>query len=95
MAQQRLAKSLEKMKQQITRRVSRPTPARSSQGGLHPILQLQRIVGNRAVGHLMQAELAGSHPEGATSGWEKGPLSFLSWRQLGSRRSQRHVARGT
>ena len=76
MAQQRLAKSLEKMKQQITRRVSRPTPARSSQGGLHPILQLQRTVGNRAVGRLMQAKLAVSHPDGAPSGWEKAPLNL-------------------
>ena len=95
MAQQRLAKSLEKMKQQITRRVSRPTPARSSQGGLHPILQLQRTVGNRAVGRLMQAKLAVSHPDGAPSGWEKAPLNFLSGAAVGkSPLTQRHVARG-
>ena len=62
MSQQRLTESPEKTKQRIERRESRAASARSFQGGLHPILQLQRTIGNRAVGRLMQAKLAVSHP---------------------------------
>lgn len=50
------------MQQQIARRESRPASAPSFQGGLHHILQLQRTIGNRAVGRLLQAKLAVSHP---------------------------------
>jgi hypothetical protein len=62
MSQQRLTESPEKTKQQIAHRESRPASARSFQGGLHLILQLQRTIGNRAVGRVIQAKLAVSHP---------------------------------
>src|SRR5262245_4788039 len=59
MSQQRLTESPEKTNQRIERRESCPAAARSFQRGLHPILQLQRTIGNRAVGRLIQAKL---HP---------------------------------
>src|SRR6266540_4482113 len=62
MAQKDPTGSSEKMKQQSARRDSRPASALSFQGGLHPILQLQRTIGNRAVERLLQAKLAVSHP---------------------------------
>src|SRR5262247_2324154 len=62
MSQKRLTASPQKTKQQIAHRESRPDSAHSFPGGLHPILQLQRIIGNRAVGRLIQAKLAVSHP---------------------------------
>ena len=62
MTQQRLTESPEKMKQRIVWRESRPASAPSFPGGLHPILQLQRTIGNCAVGRLLQAKLAVSHP---------------------------------
>jgi hypothetical protein len=62
MSQPHLTASQEKTKQQIARQESRPASARSFQGGPHPILQLQRTIGNRAVGRLLQAKLAVSHP---------------------------------
>ena len=49
MAQQRLTESPEKMKQRIVWRESRPASAPSFPRGLHPLLQLQRTMGNRAV----------------------------------------------
>ena len=61
MSQQRLRESPEKTKQRIERCESCPASARSFQGGLHPILQLQRTIGNRAVGHMIQAKLVVSH----------------------------------
>lgn len=62
MSQQRLTESPEKMKQQVARRESRPASARSFPGGVHPLLQLQRTVGNRAVRRLIQSKLTVSHP---------------------------------
>jgi hypothetical protein len=61
MAQKAPKKASEKM-QQIARRESRPASAPSFQGGFHPILQLQRTIGNRAVARLLQAKFAMSHP---------------------------------
>src|SRR5215831_17949015 len=49
MAQQRLTESPEKMKQRIGWREPRTASAPSGPGGLHPLLQLQRTMGNRAV----------------------------------------------
>ncbi|HJY81710.1 MAG TPA: hypothetical protein VKK81_11585, partial [Candidatus Binatia bacterium] len=62
MSQQRLTESLERMKPQLARRESRPASALSLPRGLHPLLQLQRTIGNRAVERLLQAKLAVSHP---------------------------------
>ena len=56
MSEQRLTKSPEKTMQRIARRESRPPSAPSYHGGLHPILQLQRIIGNHAVERLIQAK---------------------------------------
>ena len=64
MARQRLTESPEKMKQRIVWRESRPASAPSFPGGLHPLLQLQRTLGNCAVEHLIQAKLAVSQPAG-------------------------------
>jgi len=62
MTQERLTESPEKTKQQIAYREARPASARSFPGELHPILQLQHTIGNYAVGRLLQAKLAVSHP---------------------------------
>ena len=62
MTQERLRESPEKTKQQIAYREARPASARSFPGELHPILQLQHTIGNYAVGRLLQAKLAVSHP---------------------------------
>src|SRR5215813_3667241 len=62
MSQQRLTESLERMKPQLARRESRTASALSLPRGLHPLLQLQRTIGNRAVERLLQAKLAVSHP---------------------------------
>src|SRR5262245_29853202 len=62
MTQERLTESPEKTKQQSAYREARPASARSFLGELHPILQLQRTIGNSAVGRLLQAKLAVSHP---------------------------------
>jgi hypothetical protein len=56
MSQQRLIGSPEKTNQQIAHRESRPDSVRSFQGGLHPILQLQRTIGNRRVAQFIQAK---------------------------------------
>jgi hypothetical protein len=61
MSEQRLTESQEKTKRQIAPRESRPAFARSLPGGLHPILRLQRTIGNRTVGRLIQAKVAVSH----------------------------------
>jgi len=55
MSDQRLTQSPEKTKQRNARRESRPDSAPSLQGGIHPILQLQRTIGNRAVNRLLQS----------------------------------------
>src|SRR5215813_11021429 len=62
MSQQRLTESPERTQQQLAHRKSRPASAPSFPGGLHPLLQLQRTIGNRAVERLLQAKLAVSHP---------------------------------
>jgi outer membrane protein OmpA-like peptidoglycan-associated protein len=56
MSDQRLTQSSEKSKQRIARRESRPDSAPSLQGGIHPILQLQRTLGNRHVTELIHAK---------------------------------------
>src|SRR5262245_16582537 len=57
MSQQIEIASPEKTKQRHgDRRESRPDSTQSLQGGLHPILQLQRMIGNRRVAQLMQAK---------------------------------------
>src|SRR4030095_7084099 len=56
MSQPRLTESQEKTKQQIARRETRPASARSFQEGRHPILQLQRMLGNRHVAQSIQAQ---------------------------------------
>jgi len=55
MSEQRLTQSPEKAKQRNARRESRPDSVPSLQGGLHPLLQLQRTIGNRAVNRLLQS----------------------------------------
>jgi len=55
MSEQRLTQSPEKAKQRNARRESRPDSAPSLHGGLHPLLQLQRTIGNRAVNRLLQS----------------------------------------
>ena len=69
MSQQRLTESPEKTKQRIARRESRPDPARPFPGGLHPILQLQRMLGNRRVAQLIQAKRL--TPEGKIIGLQR------------------------
>ena len=56
MSQQRLTESPEKTQQRIERRESRPAAPRSFPRGFQPILQLQRTIGNRAVGRLIHAK---------------------------------------
>ena len=56
MSDQRLTQSSEKSKQRIARRESRPDSAPSFQGDPHPILQLQRTIGNRRVTELIHAK---------------------------------------
>jgi hypothetical protein len=56
MSQQLLTEAHEKTQQRIAPRATRPTAAQSCQGGLHPILQLQRMLGNRRVAQLIQAK---------------------------------------
>ena len=52
---QQLPESLEKAKQQTSRREAQAASAHSFQAGLHPILQLQHTLGNRRVAQLIQA----------------------------------------
>src|SRR5215475_8612241 len=61
MSQQRLTVLPEKKQPRIECREPRRTSVRSFQGGLHPLLQLQCTIGNRAVRRLMQARRAVSH----------------------------------
>ena len=56
MTQQLLVKSPEKTRQHVAHRKTSPASAQSYQGGLHPILQLQRMLGNRRVAQLIQAK---------------------------------------
>lgn len=56
MSQQRLTESQEKTKQQIAGRETGPASTRSLQEGAHPILPLQRTLGNRRVARLIQAK---------------------------------------
>ena len=55
MDQKRLTESPEKTQQRVASHETRQTSA-TWQGGLHPILQLQRMVGNRNVAKLIQAK---------------------------------------
>src|SRR5262245_47261911 len=61
MIQKRGKGSPEKKKQRIAPRASHPASAPSFQGRLHPILQLQQILGNQQVTQLIQAKLTVSH----------------------------------
>ena len=56
MTQQLLSESPEKTQQHVDRRESPSDLAQSFQGGLQPIHQLQRILGNRRVAQLIQAK---------------------------------------
>jgi hypothetical protein len=56
MSRQLQTESSEKAKQRITYRQSRPDFAPSFHEGLHPILQLQRTIGNRRVAQLIHAK---------------------------------------
>ena len=56
MTQNHLTESQEAMTQRIMSRESRPSSAQSFSGELHPILQLQRMLGNRRVAQLVQAK---------------------------------------
>ena len=69
MTQQLLTKSPEKTPQHVERRKTRPASARSFPGGLHPIAQLQRILGNRHVAQLIQAKQL--TPEGKIIGLQR------------------------
>ena len=69
MSQQRLTESQEKTKQRIAPRETRPASAQSFPGGLHPILQLQRMLGNRRVAQLIQAKRL--TPEGKIIGLQR------------------------
>lgn len=55
MSKQRLPGSPEKTKQRITRAATRPAPAWLPQAG-HPVLQLQRSLGNQRVARLMKTK---------------------------------------
>src|SRR5262245_50956178 len=69
MPQQLLAKSPEKTQQHVERRQTSPASAQSFQGGLHPIAQLQRMLGNRRVAQLIQAKQL--TPEGKILGLQR------------------------
>ena len=69
MSQQRLTESQEKTQQRIAPRKTRPDSAQSFHGGLHPILQLQRTLGNRSVAQLIQAKRL--TPEGKIIGLQR------------------------
>lgn len=56
MAQEHSADSPEKTQQRVEGRETREASAQSFQGGLHPVLQLQRTQGNRFVTRLVQAK---------------------------------------
>ncbi len=93
MPQNREIKSPEKNKQHLVSREARPVSTRSVQTGRHPLLQLQRLLGNQHMTRLMQA---GSIPPG----WDQGPLKFLSTVHSGAgslplRRIQRQPRQGT
>src|SRR5262249_56823882 len=55
MSQQLQTEAQDKTQQRLARRESHPTAAPSLHGELHPMLQLQRLVGNRRVAQLIQA----------------------------------------
>jgi hypothetical protein len=55
MSQQQFTQSNAKAKSQITHNQPPPAPIRSFQGGCHPILQLQRTMGNQRVAKLIKA----------------------------------------
>jgi hypothetical protein len=56
MSQQQLTKLQQKAKQPSARRAPSPASDSSRQGDVHPILQLQRAIGNRRVAQLIQAK---------------------------------------
>src|SRR5215813_11845753 len=56
MSQQLQTEALDKTQQRLARREPHPTAAPSLHGELHPMLQLQRLVGNRRVAQLIQAK---------------------------------------
>lgn len=53
MTQQLLPDSPEKTQQHVEGRKTKPDSARLFQGGLHPVAQLQRTLGNRNVAKLI------------------------------------------
>ena len=69
MSQQRLTESQDKTQQRLTPRTISPASAQSVPGGLHPILHLQRTLGNRHVAQLLQAKRL--TPEGKMIGLQR------------------------
>ena len=69
MSQQLLTESQEKAKQQIACSKTSSASAQSFQGGLYPIPQLQRTLGNRSVAQLIQAKQL--TPEGKIIGFQR------------------------
>jgi hypothetical protein len=69
MTQQLLTKSSEKTQQHVECRETSPVSVQSLQGGLHPIAQLQRMLGNRRVAQLIQAKQL--TPEGKILGLQR------------------------
>src|SRR5262249_62129200 len=56
MSQQLQIEAQDKMQQRLARREPHPTAASSLHGELHPMLQLQRLVGNRRGAQLIQTK---------------------------------------
>jgi hypothetical protein len=70
MSDQRLTHSLEKTTQRMPYRENRPASVPTVPGGLHPLLDLQRTIGNHAVGRLLQAQRL--TPQGTIHGLQRG-----------------------
>ncbi|HEY5139021.1 MAG TPA: hypothetical protein VIJ25_06840, partial [Methylococcales bacterium] len=69
MTQQFLPETPEKTQQHVEGRETSPDSTLSFQGGLHPIAQLQRTLGNRNVAKLIQAKRL--TPEGKIIGLQR------------------------
>src|SRR5450631_565217 len=69
MTQQLLPESLEKTQQHVEGRETSPGSTQSFPGGLHPVAQLQRTLGNQRVAQLIQAKRL--TPEGKIIGLQR------------------------
>ena len=69
MTQQLVTETPEKTQQLVESRHTNPAFAQSFQGGLHPVAQLQRTLGNRNVAKLIQAKRL--TPEGKINGFPR------------------------